>query len=165
MMMPERDWTDRPLSEGASLEVAGLTITRAAAKPACLISGNLNAALAAVAPDAAMVGLFAERRGKDAVRIARDRALCVGFEGVAGWHTNFAVSPATGLYARFDLSGPALHDALAEGTSADLAQSSASAATLFAGQTCLLTRRSHTAELWVEAAMATYMTSWFAGRQ
>lgn len=163
--MRERDWADRPLAEGASVEVAGLTVCRVMSEPACLVSGDLEAALTALSPGSAMVGLYAERRATDAVRIARDRTIFTGIQGVAGWRDGFAVSPATGLYARFELSGLALNDALAEGTQADLTLGSPSAAVLFAGQTCLLTRHGDVAEVWVEAAMATYMTSWLTGRR
>lgn len=163
-MMRERDWTDRPLSIGATAQAAGLSITRAPADQACLISGNLDAALASFSPNAALVGLLKHRRPTDGIRIARDRALLIGVAGTAGWQNGFASSPASGLYARFDLTGPALDDALSEGTPVDVTQTSASAALLFAGQTCLLTRRDDTAELWVEAAFATYMTGWLMGR-
>ncbi|GAB5446832.1 hypothetical protein [Gymnodinialimonas sp.] len=164
-MMRERQWNDRPLAEGATVEVAGLVIQRASTEPLCLISGNLIKAMADLAPGAKTVGLHALRGANDGVRIARDRAMLVGVEGEEGWHEGYACSPATGLYARFDLSGPALQDALAEGTSADLDAGSPSAAVLFAGQTCLLTRSTIGAELWVEAAFATFMTSWLTRRQ
>uniref|UniRef100_A0A975YG62 Uncharacterized protein n=2 Tax=Gymnodinialimonas phycosphaerae TaxID=2841589 RepID=A0A975YG62_9RHOB len=164
-MMSEREWTDNRLIEGAALEHAGLMIRRAVTEAACLISGNLAKGLEACSPISQMVGLYQLRRAHDGIRIARDRALLVGVAGPEGWHDGYACSPATGLYTRFDLSGPALDDALAEGTSADLADGSPSAAVLFAGLTCLLTRNETGAELWVETAFTTYMTTWFARRQ
>ena len=164
-MIPERTWTDRPLNEGETKEAAGLTLHRAKTPKACLVSGDLDAALKDLCPSAETVGLYQLRRDVDGIRIARDRALLVEVTGDAGWHKEYALSPASGLYARFDLSGPALDDVLAEGTSADLGMGSPSAAVQFAGLTCLLTRSSHGAELWVEAAFATYMTSWLLGRQ
>lgn len=164
-MMPEREWTDRPLAEGARVEVAGLVIYRAVSEPACLISGNLIKGMARLAPRAEVVGLYELRRADDGIRIARDRALLMGISGEEGWRDGTACSPASGLYARFDLSGPALEAALAEGTSANLDAGSPSAAVLFAGQTCLLTRSDAGAELWVETAFATYMTTWLTRRQ
>lgn len=163
-MMPERDWTDRPLTCGETILASGLTITRAPVEDACLVSGDLIAALEVLAPTAALVGLLDLRQASDGIQIARDRALLIGVAGTAGWQNGFACSPATGLYSRFDLSGPALADALSEGTSADLSSGSPSAAVLFAGLTCLLTRRGDAAELWVETAFTTYMTSWLVGR-
>lgn len=117
-MMDECDWTDRPLAEGASVEVAGLRITHAPTVSACLVSSDLDAGLAALSPGPALVSLFADRRAMDGIRIARDRAFFIGMNGLAGWKNSFAVSPATGLYVRFDLSGPALCDVLAEGAHA-----------------------------------------------
>ncbi|WP_224814258.1 hypothetical protein [Hasllibacter sp. MH4015] len=163
--MRERDWTNRPLAVGQRIEAAGLVAERAAPEQACLVSGDLEAAIAALCAGAPFVGLDQDRPERAAIRIARDRVMLVGCEAGAEWRDGYAISPATGLYARFDLSGPGVAAALAEGTSADLEAGSPSAAVLFAGLVCLLTRRGETAELWVEAAQATYMTSWLAGRQ
>ncbi len=163
-MMKERDWTDRALAEGETMSAAGLTIHRAPATPSCLISGDLEAAIAALAPGARSIGLFQDRPPIAAIRIARDRALLVGATGEPGWRDGYAISPATGLYTCFRISGADVMDALAEGTGADLTASSPAASLQFAGITCLLTRQDKMAELWVEAAMATYMTTWLAGR-
>ncbi len=163
-MMKERDWTDRALAEGETMTVAGLTIHLAPAAPSCLISGDLEAAIAALAPGGRSIGLFQDRPLIAAIRIARDRALLVGATGEPGWHDGYAISPATGLYTCFQISGADVMDALTEGTGADLTASSPAASLQFAGITCLLTRQGKLAELWVEAAMATYVTSWLMGR-
>lgn len=163
--MREREWTDRPLHPGDMMDHAGLRVTPAPIHDAVMVTGDLTAAIADIAPGAAFVGLYAERGEPGLIRIARDKALCVGATFAEGWHGTFATSDASGLYACLHMSGPALTDALSEGTGADLHGNSPSAAVMFAGQTCLLTRQGETAELWVPAAMETYMTGWFLSRQ
>lgn len=167
--MDERDWTDRPLAEGGpALTGDGIVIRRTAPGAMALISGDLDAALAALAPGAAMVGIGgASDMRPVALRIARDRALLLTdtATSVAGWcDPGYAVSPADGLYACLAITGPGARDLIAEGTSVDPGGASPSAAVLFAGCPCLLSGTEGGWRLWVETPMLTYMTGWLAGR-
>jgi hypothetical protein len=166
--MDERVWTDAPLAEGAVMTGDGVAIRRVAPGAMALISGDLDAAGAALAPGAAMVGLGARSDMRPvALRIARDRALLLTDAPVTagGWFDpGFAVSPAEGLYACLSITGPGARALIAEGTSVDPDGASPSAAVLFADCPCLLSGTADGWLLWVEAPMLTYLTGWLAGR-
>ena len=107
-----------------------------------LISGDLGAAIAALAPGAPLLGLYAPApAGAHALRIARDRALLVTpapLGAADGWRDGWCATAVDDGWAAIDVEGPDAPSALAQGTSADLAAGSPSAAVLFAGFRCLL---------------------------
>lgn len=162
--MDERVWRDRPLKAGETLQIGATTVSLGAPpEQACLVTGDLGHALAAVAPNAPLIGLCeAAPDGAFAIRIARDRALLVLPERLTrkmGWQAEgFALSDASDAYVRLALSGGNPQAILAQMTSAPFMQGSPSAAIRIAGQTGLLLRQGEAYELWVQAAFLTSTT-------
>ena len=75
------------------------------------------------------------------MRIARDRALLVTPAPIGaadGWRDGWCATTVDGGWATVDVVGPDASLALMQGTSADLAGGSPSAALRFAGLRCLL---------------------------
>ncbi len=161
-------WTPAPDWRTAALEGEGWRARRIGDLRQTLVSGDLDAARAALAPGAGEVGLWG-MAGEETtlVRIARDRALIVSptMPDIApGWRGSFAVTPCDDAWAVIELSGPGIERVAAEGTATDLAAGSPSAAVLFAGVPCLLYRTGpQTARLHVESPLAAYIWTWLAG--
>ncbi|MEC3861578.1 hypothetical protein VK792_09805 [Mesobacterium sp. TK19101] len=132
--MVERDWASRMPDPGATLTGEGLLITCHRQAGATLVSGDLDAALAALAPGASMLGLLDPVPTVPFVlRIARDRALVCSDRplGISGWHDSFAASSADDLYLEITVTGPRASEVVAACLSAPAG--SPSTATLFAG--------------------------------
>jgi hypothetical protein len=139
--MTERDWTTRTPDPGETVEAEGIVLRVEEPAGATLISGDLEAAVAALAPGAPMLGLLDDLPdGPFALRIARDRALlCTRAPlGVEGWHGSHAASAADDLFLIISVTGPRAPELRAACMSAEAG--SPSAATLFAGQGALVSR-------------------------
>ncbi len=137
--MDERDWTTRTPDPGATLMGEGVTIRCAAESGASLVSGDLDAAIASLAPGAPMLGLLDEVPEKPfALRIARDRALlCTDAPlGQEGWRDGFAVSGADDLFLVIEITGARRDEIRSACLGGGVG--SPSAATLFAGQGALV---------------------------
>lgn len=163
-----RFWTPVPDWTGAVLEGDGWRARRVHGVSQTLVSGDLAAARAKLAPDGGEVGLWGlAGDGTILVRIARDRALVVSPTApgiVSGWHGSFVASPCDDAWAIIELAGSGIEAIVAEGTSAGLAAGSPSAAVLFAGLSCFLYRTApQTARLHVESPYAAYIWTWLAG--
>ncbi len=163
-----RFWTPAPDWPTAALEGEGWRARCVGGLRQTLVSGDLAAARAALAPGAGEVGLWGVAgEGTAIVRIARDRALVVSpprFDIAPGWHDGFAATPCDDAYAVIALSGPGIAALVAEGTAAGLAAGSPSAAVLFAGVSCLLYRtQPQAARLHVESPFAAYIWTWLEG--
>lgn len=153
--MDERDWTDRPLAEGETLEAPGVSVTRVVPGVQTLVSGDLEAAIGVLAPGARMLGFADVPDSPDLVlRIARDRALLVTALPVPrtpGWQSEgFALSAAGGLYACLSLRGPGAEALLSQALTGPAPHGSPSAALRFAGTTALVTGLADGLSLWVE---------------
>ncbi len=165
--MREMKWPELPPPSGEIIAREDLRVTAAHLGGALLVSGDLEAALAALAPGAPMLG-----RGGDiaaatwAARIARDRALLVGgapWDVAPGWRAGgYALSQADDLWLALTITGGATQRVLAEGT-ADPGAGSPSASVLFAGQTCLLLRRDAGAVILAETSRAWALAEWVKG--
>ena len=139
--MTEREWITRTPVPGETIEAEGLTIRCEPPSGATLISGDLEAAIDALAPGAPMLGLLAPLTPlPHALRIARDRALIctAGPLAVEGWHARFAASAADDLFLVFTVTGHRAADIESACMSAEAG--SPSAATLFAGHLALVAR-------------------------
>ncbi len=161
-------WTPAPDWGTAILESPGWRARRVGGLVQTLVSGDLDAARDMLAPGGGEVGLWGiAGDGAAVVRIGRDRALVVSGSPpvvAAGWHGGFAASPCDDLYAVLEIAGAGLAEVIAEGTSADLAAGSRSAAVLFAGVPCLLYRTGEqAARLHVESPFAAYIWTWLQG--
>ncbi len=161
--MDERAWTNRTPAPGDRIEGTGVTIGCVAPGGAVMISGDLDAALAALMPGAPLIGLGAGApEGPFALRIARDRALVVTDAPLAatpGWHGSYAATPADDLYFCLVVEGEAAATIAACGTGAPLDASSPSAMVLFAGTPCLVARGNGGFRIWVQRSDAAYLWS------
>lgn len=149
--MRERDWTNQPPAPGDTIEAGDLTIRCLDDGGAAVISGDLDAALAALAPGAPMIGLLdlLPETGAFALRIARDRMLLctpAPLDAAPGWHDGFALSRADDLYRMVEVMGDADGMFLASCMSAEAG--SPSAMTLFADKPCLVARAGNAVRVW-----------------
>jgi len=165
-------WTPLPAGWAeAAIRRDGFYARRVLGLGQMLVSGDLNAASAALGASAPSLGLWQVAETPPAlVRIARDRALLVSERPLAvedGWHEQgFALSSADDAWAVLEIQGEALPDLMAEGAAGNLAGKSPSAATLFAGVPCLLYRAApSTARLHVEAPLLPYVWRWLETRE
>ena len=132
--MVERDWTTRAPDPGAALTADGITIICHGQDGATMVSGDLRAAIAALAPGAPMLGLGELLPPQPfALRIARDRALICTDSPlmVSGWQGTFAASYADDLYLEIRITGPRAPEVVAACLTAP--EGSPSTATYFAG--------------------------------
>ena len=132
-----------------------------------LISGDLEAAVAALAPGAPMLGLYALKpEGAHALRIGRASALLVTpapLPVADGWRDGWCATAVDDGWAAIDVSGAEAPQALAQGTSADLAVGSPSAAVVFFGLRGLLARTAEGFRIHVETPWLETLLTWLDG--
>jgi len=161
--MDERVWMNESPVAGQGVEFPGLRMTRAEAEGALMISGDLEAALATLAPGAPMLGCGAPApQGPHAIRVARDRAILVTPAPLSvrpGWHGSYALSLADDLFVAIILSGSRAEEVASACTATPLDGSSPSATTLFAGVGALVTRAGETLVIRVQTPDAAYLWS------
>ena len=80
-----------------------------------------------------------------------------------GWRDGWCATALDDGFAAIDVAGADAASALAQGTSADLAAGSPSAAVLFAGLTCLLARTGDGFRLHLEAPWLEALLTWLDG--
>lgn len=162
-------WSPLPDWAGARIERGGWTVVPVAGLGQTLISGDVEAALDALAPGGAQVGLWGLcDTDRVMVRIARDRALLVTPRPLGiglGWHeAGYAATPCDDAYAVFALTGEGAANILATATAADFEAGSRSASLLFAGVPALVYRTAPDAvRLHVEGPLAAYVWAWLEG--
>ncbi len=154
--MRERDWLAPWPANGRLIERRDFAVDAVSGLGQALVSGNVQAARAGLAPAAPWLGLAAHAVAPPyALRIARDQALIVTAAPLAldeGWRGAFALTRMDDSYAVLDLSGAGAAEAVAEAVSADLRANSPSAACLFGGVRALLVARPDGFRLHVEAS-------------
>jgi hypothetical protein len=132
-----------------------------------LISGDLEAAVAALAPGASTLGLYAlAPEGAHALRIGRTSALLVTPARLAapdGWRDGWCATGVDDGWAAVEVFGADAPQALAQATSADLAAGSPSAAILFFGLRGLLARTSQGFRIHIEAPWLETLLAWLEG--
>ena len=165
--MREMAWAPARRGEGTLIDRPRLTARALTGRGHALISGDLEAAIAALAPGAPILGLYAPApAGAHALRIARDRALLVSpapLRAAEGWRDGGCVTCVDDGWTAIDVEGPDAPSALAQGTSADLAANSPSAALIFASFRCLLLRTGAGFRLHVEASWLEALLTWLEG--
>lgn len=138
--MADKIWTTQSPMPGDSATFSDVTITCRQTSPAVLVSGDLGAAINALAPGCPLLGLLEQRpdAGAFALAIAQDRALlCTPTPlTVSGWQAGFAVSAADDLYLEIRVNGAQSENLRLANMQADTV--SRSCAVLFAGVTVLL---------------------------
>jgi hypothetical protein len=165
--MRETNWAPARRGDGELIERPRLTVRARPGLGQTLISGDLAAALAALAPGAPILGLHAlAPEGAHALRIARDRALLITPAPLAaadGWRESWCATPVDDGWAAIEVIGADAPLALMEGTSADLAAGSPSAAVMFAGFRALLVKREQGFRLHLEAPWREALLAWLDG--
>ncbi len=165
--MRERTWTPARRGEGMLLDRPRLRAQAMAGRGHTLISGDLEAAIAALAPGAPLLGLHAPAPdGAYVPSIGRNRALLVTPASIAprdGWRDGWCATSVDDGWAAIDVEGFDAPLTLAQGTSADLTAGSPSAAVLFAGLRCLLVRTDAGFRLHVEAPWLEALLTWLDG--
>ena len=166
-----RFWSPVPDWNAAGLARESWRARRIAGLGQTLISGELDAAVAALAPGAAEAGLWQlTDTDRVLVRIARDRALLVTGKPLRvepGWHADgYVAAPCDDGYAVFEISGEGLGKVVAQASSADTEAGSRSASIMFAGVPALLYRTApSTARVHVESPLAAYLQAWLEGAE
>jgi hypothetical protein len=162
--MRETQWA--PARGGAELLIdrQRLTVRRLGGLGQTLISGNLAAALAVLAPGAPMLGLYAlAPEGAHALRIGRTSALLVTPAPLAaadGWRDGWCATSVDDGWAAVEVSGVDATQALMQATSADLASGSPSAAVVVFDLRGLLARTSSGFRVHVESPWLETLLGW-----
>jgi hypothetical protein len=173
--MREMEWPSARGDAEFLIDRQRLTARRLGDLGQTLISGDLDAAIAGLAPGAPMLGLYAlVPESAHALRIGRASALLVtpapligrseerpSLDGlcVDGWRDGWCASSVDDGWAAVEVSGADAPQALMQATSADLASGSPSAAVLVFGLRGLLARtpsgfRVHVESPWLETLLA-----------
>jgi hypothetical protein len=161
--MREMRWPPARSGAGLLIDKRGLEARAAYELGQTLISGGLEAAVGALAPGAPMLGLYAlAPEGAYALRIGRQSALLVTPSPLIvadGWREGWCGTSVDDGWTAIDVTGADAPLVLAEGTSADLAANSPSAAVVFFGLRSLLARtpagfRIHVETQWLETLLA-----------
>ncbi len=172
--MDERVWTDECLAIGESITLGSVTITVIELPEVChLITGNIEAAFANLAPQPPILGLL-ENKANAAffgLRTGRDSVLLVsvspnqdlpGFK--PGWNdAGFGVSDASDNYTVFSVSGEGADFILSQCGIEDLDARSPSASILINDIAVLLIRDGEAFHFYVPSAYSVHMTSFFCG--
>ena len=161
--MREMEWPPARGGAGLLIDRQRLNARRIGGLGQTLISGNLDAAIAEIAPGAPMLGLYAlAPEGAHALRIGRTSALLVTPAPLAaadGWRDGWCATSVDDGWAAVEISGTDAAQALMQATSANLASGSPSAAVLVFGLRGLLARtasgfRVHLESSWLETLLA-----------
>jgi hypothetical protein len=165
--MREMEWA--PARGGAELLIdrQRLAARRLDRLGQTLISGDLDAAIADLAPNAPMLGLYAlAPEGAHGLRIGRTSALLVTpapLTTAEGWRDGWCATSVDDAWAAVEVSGEDASRALMQATSADLASGSPSAAALIFGLRGLLVRTPSGFRVHVESPWLETLLTWLDG--
>jgi hypothetical protein len=165
--MREMEWPAARAAAGLLIDRQRLTVRRLGGLGQTLISGDLDAAVANLAPGAPILGVYAlapERA--HALRIGRQSALLVAPAPLAiseGWRDGWCATGVDDGWVAVEVSGDGAPRALMQATSADLASGSPSAAVLVFGLRGLLARTASGFRVHVEAAWLETLLVWLDG--
>ena len=141
----------------------GITVTLLDPVPQLMVSGDLDAACAALNLPAP-VGLMGQAQDpRAAIRLARHRMLAVGVtlpHAEATPQEGYALTPATGSLAVLQIGGPRTDELLVRGTAVDLNRNSPSASLLFAGINAVLYRHGADIRLHLDRGLLDYALDW-----
>jgi hypothetical protein len=165
--MREMEWPPARGDAEFLIDRQRLTARRLGGLGQILISGDLDMGIAALAPSAPMLGLYAlAPEGAHALRIGRTSALLVTpapLSVVDGWRDGWCATSVDDAWAAVEVSGADAPQALMQATSADLASGSPSAAILFFGLRSLLARTPSGFRVHVESPCLETLLTWLDG--
>jgi hypothetical protein len=165
--MREMEWPPARGDAELLIDRQGLTARRLGGLGQTLISGDLDAAIADLAPGAPTLGLYAlAPESAHALRIGRASALLVTPTPISvaeGWREGWCATGVDEGWAAVEISGADATHALMQATSADLASGSPSAAVLVFGMRGLLARMPSGFRVHVESPWLETLLSWLDG--
>jgi hypothetical protein len=165
--MREMEWPPARGGAGLLIDRQRLNARRLGRLGQTLISGDLDAAIAEIAPGARMLGLYTlAPEGAHALRIGRASALLVTPAPLAvadGWREDWCATSADDGWAAVEVSGADAPQALMQATSADLALGSPSAAVLVFGLRGLLAKTPSGFRVHVESPWLETLLTWLDG--
>lgn len=158
-------WGTVPEREAMCLETPAGTIRWLGGLRQHMVSGDIAAAARAARVDEAGVGALGLAAGDAySLRLARDRLLIVGGEGLApGWHdAGYAISDMSALDV-IEVEGQLADAIVARATTLPLSGGSPSAAVAFAGVDAYVYRHGASAALrvHVDPTLSPYLWAWF----
>jgi hypothetical protein len=165
--MREMEWPPARGGAGLLIDRQRLNARRIGGLGQTLISGNLDAAIAEIAPGAPMLGLYAlAPESAHALRIGRMSALLITPAPVVvvdGWRDSWCATSVDDGWAAIEVSGEDAAQALMQATSADLGSGSPSAAVFVFGLRGLLARTPSGFRIHIEAPWLQTLLTWLEG--
>jgi hypothetical protein len=165
--MREMEWPAARGAAGLLIDRQRLTVRRLGGLGQTLISGDLDAAVADLAPGAPMLGLYAlALNGAHALRIGRQNALLVTPAPLTpqeGWRDGWCATSVDDGWAAIEISGDDAPRALMQATSADLASGSPSTAAMIFGLRGLLAQTPSGFRVHVETPWLETLLTWLDG--
>jgi hypothetical protein len=165
--MREMEWPAARGAAGLLIDRQRLTVRRLGGLGQTLISGDLDAAIADLAPSAPMLGLYAlAPESAHALRIGRQSALLVTpapLSVVEGWRAGWCATRVDDGWAAVDVSGADAAQALMQATSADIASDSPSTAAMIFGLRGLLAQTPSGFRVHVETPWLEMLLTWLDG--
>jgi hypothetical protein len=165
--MREMEWPPARGGAGLLIDRQRLNARRLGALGQTLISGDLDGAIAGLAPGAPILSLYAlAPEGAHGLRIGRTSALLVTpapLSVLEGWRDGWCATSVDDGWAAVEISGADAAQALMQATSADLASDSPSAAVFLFGLRCLLAQTEAGFRLHVEAPWLETLLAWLDG--
>jgi len=165
--MREMEWPAARGAAGLLIDRQRLTVRRLGGLGQTLISGDLAAAVADLAPGAPMLGLYAVApESAHALRIGRQSALLVTPAPLTpqeGWRDGWCATSVDDGWAAIEISGDDAPRALMQATSADLASGSPSTAAMIFGLRGLLAQTPSGFRVHVETPWLETLLTWLDG--
>ena len=165
--MREMQWAPARGGAGLLIDRRQLTARRLGGLGQTLISGDLDAAIAELAPGAPTLGLYAlAPEGPHALRIGRTSALLVTpapLGAADGCRDGWCATSVDDGWAAIEVSGEDASQALMQATSADLVSGSPSAAAMIFGLRGLLARMSSGFRVHIESPWLETLLAWLDG--
>jgi hypothetical protein len=165
--MREMEWPPARGDAGLLIDRQRLTARRLGGLGQTLISGDLDMGIAALAPDAPMLGLYAlAPDGAHALRIGRTSALLITpapLSVVDAWRDGWCATSVDDAWAAVEVSGEGASKAVMQATSADLASGSPSAGAMIFGMRGLLARMPSGFRVHVESPWLETLLTWLDG--
>lgn len=155
-------WPDGPDWANVSIKGRGIAARPLSCSSRHLVSGNLDAFLAAKGLPPALGALGIAPAEPYALRLARDRMMVVGAPETGGWHAaGFAVSDISAAFQAFAIDGAMSAGLIAHATMLDPGRPGPSCNVPFAGHPAMVHRQSEDGlVVHVERGLAAALWAW-----
>ena len=163
-----KKWDVVPDWATVSIDTASLRVTSISGLVQHLVSGAIDAFVRDQGVERSAGGLGTATGRKWAARIARDRLLAVGFDGLTvGWQDGCAITKMSSALHVFEIAGASSMSLISRACVIDPANPGPSAGVLFAGVSGVLYRyeRSDVFRLHVDRGLSPYIWSWISAQK